>query len=581
MNKIDNIDFEKRLEYLEKTNLFKMMALDLTKEFGEFHSSINKLEDPGIIFEKSLNRIKQIIEFEKTAFLLVDESTSEFKISVCEPQADKNNIEKEIEILIDDGTFSRAIREKKPITAYSIDFKHQMLLHVLSTVSRVRGMFVGVLTKNSKHIQEASFELFSILMAHCANTLESFELYYQLRQSNIRLEEKVRQLSISESCLKDEIIEHKKTEKQLKLSEEQYRLLAETANEMIFVVSRDGTIKYANKSSLRASGYSRRLLHEMNIQEIINDIDSILHDDEERFSSVYETSLKTQSLETIPLEINIAKVIRPAHEYQILIVGRDVSQRIRSEKEKRFLEEKLWQAQKHESIGLLASGIAHDFNNILSIIMSFTSVSLSELPEDSRIHSNLTKVSTASKRAITLARKLYTIGKKDDHKKERINVLPIISETIDLLRSSMPRMVKTELQVDDSHLFVNAEETRIQQILMNLITNAIHAIGQNTGTIKVSAEKKKITDNTLLTELDLNSGSYIKFLISDNGPGIEPWNIKKIFDPYFSTKDGKDNSGLGLAVAHGIVNNYSGAISVESNYGEGTTFSVYLPEAKL
>ncbi len=580
MNKIDNIDFEKRLEYLEKTNLFKMMALDLTKEFGEFHSSINKLEDPGIIFEKSLNRIKQIIEFKKTTFLLVDETTSEFKIAVCEPQADRTMIEKEIEILIDDGTFSRAIREKKPITAYSKDFKHQMLLHVLSTVSRVRGMFVGVLEKNSKHIQEASFELFSILMAHCANTLESFELYYRLRESNRHLEEKVRQLSISESCLKDEIVEHKKTEKQLKLSEEQYRLLAETANELIFMVSKDGTIKYANESGLCTSGYSNRLLYEMNIKDIINDIDSILNDDDERFSNAYVTFLKTQSTETLPIEINIAKVIRPGSEHQILIVGRDVSERIRSEQENRFLEEKLWQAQKYESIGLLASGIAHDFNNILSIIMSFTSLSLSELPEESDVYKHLTKVSTASKRAVTLARKLYTIGKKDEHKKERINILPIIHETIDLLRSSIPRKVKLEMQIDDTGLFVIAEETRIQQILMNLITNAIHAMAQSVGKIQVSGTKIEIVEKKLLDKLDLVSGHYIQLIVSDNGPGIEPEVIKRVFDPYFSTKDGKDNSGLGLAVAHGIVTNYLGAINVESDYGEGTTFCVYLPEAQ-
>ncbi|MBU1340878.1 MAG: PAS domain S-box protein, partial [Proteobacteria bacterium] len=361
MNNPYKIDFEKRLAYLEQTNLFKMMALDLTKELGEFHSSINRLENTDIVFEKCQARARQIIGFEQIAFFLVDEDNSNFHLCCCYPEQNKDRIEKEIDVLIEDGTFSLAVLDKKPITAYSKDFDQQLLLHVLATVSRVRGMFVGVLEKKSKHIQEASFELFSILMAHCANTLESFELYNQLRKSNSRLQEKVNQLSVSESCLKDEILEHEKTETALKLSEKQYRLLAETAGEIIIMISGAGQIQYSNESALKTSGYSKQIMSAMNINQVIERFDDILADNHQGFYKIHPAVLLSKSGDKIPLEINIEPISGEDEPPKRLIVGRDISERLRSEKEKKYLEEKLWRAQKMESIGLLASGIAHDF----------------------------------------------------------------------------------------------------------------------------------------------------------------------------------------------------------------------------
>ncbi len=150
MNNPYKINIEKRLAYLEESNLFKMMALDLTRELGEFHSSINQLKTPHTIFENCHTRISQILEFKQMAFLLVNENDSDFYIYHCYPETEQKILENEIDVLIEDNTFSRAVLERKPITAYSKNFDHQILLHVLSTVSRVRGMFVGVLKKKSK-----------------------------------------------------------------------------------------------------------------------------------------------------------------------------------------------------------------------------------------------------------------------------------------------------------------------------------------------------------------------------------------------------------------------------------------------
>ncbi|NOX34630.1 MAG: PAS domain S-box protein [Deltaproteobacteria bacterium] len=579
MNKLNEIDMEKRLAYLEQANLFKMMALDLTKELGEFNSSINRLENPGIVFEKCNARARQIVGFKQIAFFLVDEDNSDFHLTRCYPETGKDKIEKEIDVLIEDGTFSRAVLEKKPVTAYSKDFNHQLLLHVLATVSRVRGMFAGVLEKKSKHIPEASFELLSILMAHCANTLESFELYYQLRTSNRCLKDKVNELAVSESCLKREIKEHRKTETALKSSEKLYRLLTETASEIIIMVSDNGQILYLNQSAQKACGYSKKAVEAMSIKDLIDDFDNIMADHAHSYSNTHDAKLLSRCGDKISMEINIESIPNKGAPPGILIVGRDISERLNSEKEKKFLEEKLWQSQKMESIGILAGGIAHDFNNILSVIVNYSSLSLSCLPKESPVYSHLEKVQTASNRAVDLARKLYTIGRKDDHKKHIIDMVSTINETIDLLRSSLGKGIEIKTGFEKTGMHVLAEETRIQQIIMNLITNAAHAIADRKGIITVCASKTRVLAEKPISSLDLAPGKYIELCISDNGPGIDTNILQHVFEPYFSTKKGKDNSGLGLAVVHGIVKNYHGAIDIRTKMGQGTSFHIYLPEA--
>ncbi len=457
MNNLPGMDMKKRLAYLEQANRSKLQALALTQELGEFHSSINQLEDPVIILEKSRDQASKLIEFKSMAFFLIDENTSDFHLALCTPETDQNFIESEMEYFIEDGTFSRALLEKIPITAYSNNFKNQFLFHVLTTVSRVRGMFVGILEKNEKHVQEASFELFSIVMSHCASGLESFDLYGQLRASNRDLQEKITQLSISKAKLKQET------------------------------------------------------------------------------------------------------------------------------KEKQALESKLWQARKMESIGLLAGGTAHDFNNLLTIIINYTDICLHGLPGDHKIRTSLEKIETAAERAIDLAKKLYTIGREDRHETHLVNLGRVIKETLGLLKSSLGKSITLEVGLPDMDLMVMAEETRIQQVLMNLITNAFHAMKTkkigDSGEIRVTGERIMVEKSQDQADLDINPGPYIRMSVTDTGPGIDPAILPQVFDPYFSTKKTADNAGLGLAIVFGIVKSYQGGIDLKSVKGQGTTFHIYLPEA--
>ncbi len=572
------IDINKRLEYFEETNLFTMLALDIVKELGEFQASVNQLKDPMVILTQTMERAQQLIEFKSIAFFLVSEDDSDFYLSQCFPENEKESIEKEIDFLIEDGTFSRAVLEKKPITAYSNDFNDQLLLHVMTTASRVRGMFVGVLKQNAKYIKEASFELLSILIAHCSSTLESYELYHKVNEANQILQEKVQELSLSEALLKEEILDHQETEKALKASEKKYRRLTETAKEMIFTVSARGNITYSNKSSLSLSGYTKKQIESKNINELIDNFQAIFDESIQQDSEtgIYDTELVTKSGDRINIGVSIVSI--STNNY--LIVGRDISERILAQKEKISLESKLWQAQKMESIGLLASGIAHDFNNLLSGIIVTSELALDDTDSPGQLKEDLSTIITASKRAKDLANKMYTIGRKDEHEKHRVNIIPVIDETIELVQSSLGRDKRVKKEIEDSELFIMGEQTRIQQILINLITNASHSMGEKEGEIVVTAKSIALNNNQDHSALDLVPGKYACVSVKDTGAGIPRKIVQKIFDPYFTTKKGEENAGLGLSVVHGIVESYGGAIEIDTEPDKGTSFHVLLPQVE-
>lgn len=455
MNDFGGIDLDKRLAYLEEARFSTMQAIRLTRELKDFHASINQLSDPGAILEKSRFLGKRLINFEAMAFFLVNEETKDFDFFLSSPESARQTIAVELEFFIEDGTFSRAVLDKTPVSAFARDFKQQYLFHVLATASRVRGMFVGVLKKTLKQVPEASLELFSSLMSHCASALESFELYQQLQG-------KISMLSASQARLKNEMAAHRKT--------------------------------------------------------------------------------------------TVARLL--------------------AEKEKHKLESELWQARKMESIGLLAGGTAHDFNNLLSIIMNFNALSLKRIPEDHPVYAYLKKSETACHRAMDLARKLYTIGSEDHHKTDRIDAAAVVTETLRLLKASLGESVVIRNKIADSPLWIMAEETRIQQVLMNLITNAAHAM--KSGTIEISGQKVLLSD-TEQRDMGLRTPDCIRLSVKDSGPGIAPDIIPRVFDPYFSTKKGRGNAGLGLAVVHSIIKNYDGFIRVDSKEGRGTSFHIHLP----
>jgi PAS domain S-box-containing protein len=254
----------------------------------------------------------------------------------------------------------------------------------------------------------------------------------------------------------------------------------------------------------------------------------------------------------------------------------DITERIEAEEDKRRLEIQLRQAQKMESIGTLAGGIAHDFNNILSPIIGYSELALSDLPVDSAATSSLEAVLQAGERAKDLVGQILTFSRQTEKVLVPIQVHRVVKEVIKLLRSSLPTTIAIHLDISSEGKAM-ADPTQIHQVIMNLCTNAFHAMEDEGGDLTVTLSQAEI-DTAAIQELpELMPGPHLVLTVKDSGVGMSGHMAERIFDPYFTTKPKSKGTGLGLSVVHGIVKNHHGCITVESQLGEGSTFSVYLP----
>ncbi len=246
-----------------------------------------------------------------------------------------------------------------------------------------------------------------------------------------------------------------------------------------------------------------------------------------------------------------------------------------------LLEEQLRQAQRIESIGTLAGGIAHDFNNILSAIIGFTELSLDDTEAGTMLHDNLTEIMTAGNRARDLVQQILAFSRHDESEIRPVQITPIVKEVVKMLRATIPSSIQINETLCPEKLIVNADPTQLHQVIVNLATNAKQAMAEEeAGVLEIFVNSIFFDEDIENQYPDLTPGDYVCITVSDTGTGILKADLEKIFDPYFTTKQKGDGSGLGLFVVHGIVKKYRGAITVYSEPGKGTTFHVYLPLIK-
>jgi len=255
----------------------------------------------------------------------------------------------------------------------------------------------------------------------------------------------------------------------------------------------------------------------------------------------------------------------------------DLSEQIQAEKDREKLELQLRQAQKMEALGTLAGGIAHDFNNILSAVLGYSELGLQDLEDPAHpLYPKLKAINHAGHRAKELVEQILAFSRMQEQLQAPIKVSPIVKEALKLLQSSLPANIQVKATIKPDRP-VLGDPTQIHQIIMNLCTNAYHAMQESGGILGVALEQLAVDAPEDTGLLDLPPGQYLRLTVSDTGTGISQAIIDRIFEPYFTTKDKGKGTGLGLAVVHGIVKRHGGDIGVESRVGEGTQFTVMLP----
>jgi len=264
------------------------------------------------------------------------------------------------------------------------------------------------------------------------------------------------------------------------------------------------------------------------------------------------------------------------------IVGRvwtfaDITAERRAEEARRKLEGDLAQAQKLEALGTLAGGIAHDFNNLLTAIFGFTQFARDSLSFDHPARADLDTVLKASERARDLVQQILTFSRKRAFERKPIKLAPVIHDAIRFLRATVPALIELRCEIADDSGVVLADGSQIHQAILNLGSNAAHAIGDQPGRILVRLDRVEAGPALAAGRPQLREGAYMCIVVSDTGPGIDADTIERVFDPFFTTKEPGQGTGLGLAVVHGVVQSHDGAVTVESTPGSGSTFRLFFP----
>lgn len=400
-------------------------------------------------------------------------------------------------------------------------------------------------------------------------------------------------LAKANADLKREIALRERSETAFKESEERYRKLYESAPFGIFhseIEPEGGRAIDANPAMARMLGYGSpdELMTVLNQTSIV---EAVYAEPAEKRKIVIEEVLKSKGWIAYEqryrrkdggtlIARQRVRAVRDQEGKPLFLEGfvEDITQKHLAENEAKELQKQLMASQKREAIGLLAGGIAHDFNNLLSPIMGFAELALCELPANNKLRKHIDHILTAAGRARDLARQILTFSHQGKQERRPVLLQSLVEEAVQLLRHSLPSNIQirtdTEVYCDP----VLADPTQIQQVLVNLGTNAYHAMKDDGGgALELRIRPVELASEDVPGFPEAAPGPYAELAVSDTGSGIEQEMIEKIFDPYFTTKGVGEGTGLGLSLVHGIVTNHGGAIAVESRPGEGTTFRIFLP----
>ena len=406
-----------------------------------------------------------------------------------------------------------------------------------------------------------------LVTAFAAAYVQGLQLRRALRRAN-------RELS-------QEIDERRRAEESARRSEAESRALLAAVPDIIFRLDRHGTFLDLHLPP----GYRPPLAREAVLGRRMSEVlpAEAARRGEEEIERVLETHVLRAVEQRIPFpgdERFFEARIVPSAPDEVIGVVRDITERRRAEARERELEREVQQAQKLESLGVLAGGVAHDFNNLLVAILGNAELALDELPAGARARESLQQIQLAARRAADLTQQMLAYSGRGRFVVERVDLNQVVGEMTRLLGSSISRSISLDVSLARELPRVEGDPTQLGQVVMNLVLNAAEAIGEATGRIQVTTEQRTLTREQLaaaLAEPGLPEGAYVSLRVADDGAGMDAAVRGRIFEPFFTTKFA--GRGLGLAATLGIVRAHRGAMRVESRPGAGSTFEVWLPVA--
>ncbi len=538
-------------------------------EIGRIIGSTLAIED---VYERFADEVRRIIPFDNIAINLIDHDTK----TVSVPYVAGIDVpgRRPGEVFPLRGTIAEeAARTRKGFLVHADDIEALAKTHPGALPVRLAGLrSIMVLPLISRDVVIGTLVLMSVAT-------------HRYQDRDLSLAENVAAHisgAIANARLFDE---RRRAEQALRESEASLRSIFRAAPVGIGMVA-DRVLRQVNDYICEMTGYSRNELVDQNARILYPTREEYERVGREKYALIREQG--TGSIETCwqrkdgkVIDVLLSSTPLDPADWSIGVTftALDITERKRAERERVSLEEKLRISQKMEAIGTLAGGIAHDFNNILSAIIGFAELADIDTRRESPVASSLTQILKAAFRARDLVRQILMFSRQSEVQFGPLQVNLIIKETLKLLRASLPATIQVRQDLGDRGKILG-DPTQVHQVVMNLCTNAYHAMGAEGGLLDISLASVDIDAGHLVQGETLQPGQYLKLSVRDTGHGIEPEILHRIFEPYYTTREKGAGTGLGLAVVHGIVKNHHGAIQASSQVGVGSTFDVYFPKVE-
>ena len=576
----DSRPYENYMDYLEENRLYVHNVLESALTLSDFQKDINQKSSPQKILEETQQRVRNLISFQATALFLVDEDNSDFVLSAYQPFHSRKEIEKEVDYLIDKGFFGWAIRERRGVFIESKEQSNRILLHVLATNSRIRGMFVGFLPVKTQKIPETFRPLLSIILLNTANALESLDLYDVIHKQNMALEEKIEErteeLEQRVTQLNQLIKTLNQAEKELQESEEKFRSLVDLIGDWVWETDENGRFTYADPKIKDFLGYEQKDLIGKHFRRFMP------VDEGRQVSSVFMLQtgkpMPFSRFENIQIHKNGHPVVvetsgTPAFDADGKLIGwrgidTDITERKKAEdalKQARKAAENA-NAAKSEFLANMSHEIRTPMNGIIGMLQYLKDTDLDPDQKD-----GLDIIRKSSDSLLGLINDILDISKIEAGKLEMehipFNLRITVEDVVDTIamRASEKRLETVSLIESDVPVFLKGDPGRLRQVLLNLMGNAVKFTEKGDITTRISVVQQQ-EEETIL-----------QFEVVDSGVGIPQDRVQAVFES-FEQADGSTTrkhggTGLGLAISKQLVEMMNGEITAESKEGKGSTFT--------